>query len=452
MWRQVEVHPGKANNAFRIPSQANWNGNLRAVAVDLAGNTTTRERTLGASGAAAAAPSVPNQVALNPAPPANTLANNVVLPAVPGAPVQRIENTRLPEKTDIVLPPPPPGSETIVAIDPPPILPAPQKIENTRLPEKTEIVLPPMPRSNETNVAIETPPMPPAPIVGSQAAPPSVAPLPMMTTVEGQGAPRKNPAEVITQKVAPPQLFDPAVAARAQTIPARPEVKQANFESASLQRQFASSSRVFLDYRIEDQGASGVGKVEVWYTRDQGQSWQKLCDDTDRQSPAEINLPGDGIYGVSLVISNGRGFGGAAPHPGQTPDSWIEVDTSRPFADELQVRLGGAEDSGALHVVWNTRDKNLGDDPVELYYAGSREGPWHRIAKGLKNEGSYRWVPPVEVGAQAFIRLTVRDLANNVATAETSQPIPLDDASRPRGRVLNFSTSPPRANPLPTTP
>lgn len=432
VWRPLDAHPGKAN-MYCIPAQANWTGNVRAVAVDLAGNTATREKNL--SMAAAAQRAAPVVVPPSAAPP--RVPSHITVTA-PQTPVITTAPTAPPHNA-VVSTPPRSVAQAPMAADP-------------RQPEKTELVLPPMPRVNDTIVALEPmpvgPPMPaagtPAPATPAQANPAQAMPQKTTTT------------EVTTQKIAPspsPQLFDPSVAARSAPISSPQDVKQAAFsrEPVSIQRQFSNSSRVFLDYRIEALGASGVGKVEVWTTRDLGQSWQKLCEDTDRQSPAELNLPGDGVYGVSLVISNGRGLGASAPNPGDAPDSWVEVDTTKPFAELVQIRAGTGEDSGALHIAWSARDKNLINDAIELQYAATREGPWHLVAKGLKNEGNVRWVPPVEVGPQAFIRLTVRDQANNVAITDTPQAIPLEDASRPRARVLGISTSP-RANSQPGMP
>ena len=39
-------------------------------------------------------------------------------------------------------------------------------------------------------------------------------------------------------------------------------------------------------------------------------------------------------------------------------------------------------------------DKNLLDEPIDLYYATETSGPWLPIAKGLKNSGQYRWEVP----------------------------------------------------------
>lgn len=211
-------------------------------------------------------------------------------------------------------------------------------------------------------------------------------------------------------------------------------------------RQLVNSTHVFLDYQIDQTGASGVGRVEIWHTRDIGKTWQKLAEDSKRKSPAEIELPGEGLYGISMVVCNGRGFSTNPPASGDTPDMWIEVDTTRPTVELTGAKV--AED-GAFVITWRAFDKNIADEPIDLYFAVNREGPWRPIGKGLKNDGAYRWAPGQEAGTQAFIRLVVHDLAGNVAVSETVQPVVLDDLSRPRGRVLGISTTP-RTNLAPT--
>src|SRR6185295_18208485 len=102
--------------------------------------------------------------------------------------------------------------------------------------------------------------------------------------------------------------------------------------TGSIQKQLISTTRASLEYRIDQIGSSGVSKVDVWMTPDQGTSWKLLCQDADRRSPAEFDLPGDGLYGVRVVLTNGNGFGGRTPVSGEQPQMWIEVDTIAPVA------------------------------------------------------------------------------------------------------------------------
>src|SRR5262249_332380 len=55
------------------------------------------------------------------------------------------------------------------------------------------------------------------------------------------------------------------------------------------------------------------------------------------------------------------------------------------------------------------------------YYSVNREGPWTVIAKGVKNDGRYRWQVPQEIGPLAFVRLVGADEAGNMARCGTGQ-------------------------------
>jgi len=202
-----------------------------------------------------------------------------------------------------------------------------------------------------------------------------------------------------------------------------------------------NGTHAVLDYQIEKIGPSGVGKVEIWMTADRGQSWKCMGEDLDRKSPAEVDLPGEGVYGISLVVSNGRGFGGTPPAKGGAPDLWIEVDKTAPTGELLAVRPGSGHDAGALLISWRAQDKNLGMTPIELYYATQKDGPWHPIVKEHRNDGLYRWQVPNDIGAaEAYIRLVVVDQAGNRCRCETPQATPLDDHSRPRASVIHVKT------------
>lgn len=206
-------------------------------------------------------------------------------------------------------------------------------------------------------------------------------------------------------------------------------------------RQVVGKGRNVLDYQIDQKGPSGVGKVEVWMTRDLGKSWQKLCEDTDHKSPVECDLPGEGVYGVNLVVSNGRGFGGTPPNAGETPEMIIEVDTTKPVAELATIQPGVGGNSGCVMISWNVSDKNLSNEPIDLFYATSKQGPWRPIARGIANTGQHRWWPPASPDSEAYIRLVAHDLAGNSTQVESSQPITLDDQSRPRARVTSVTAS-----------
>ncbi len=90
--------------------------------------------------------------------------------------------------------------------------------------------------------------------------------------------------------------------------------------NANQPKLILNSTHATIDYRIDQVGPSGVGKVEVYLTGDGGQNWQRLQEDKDKRSPAEIDLPGEGLFGIRLAITNGNGFGGTPPTHGDVTD------------------------------------------------------------------------------------------------------------------------------------
>jgi hypothetical protein len=218
----------------------------------------------------------------------------------------------------------------------------------------------------------------------------------------------------------------------------------ADAEGAPAERQLLGCTRATVEYRLDQVGPSGVSKVEIYITSDRGRTWRRLCEDPDRRSPAQIDLPGDGLFGIRLAVTNGNGFGGTPPAPGDAPTSWIEVDTTPPRAQLHDV--DPVATGGALEVRWTVTDKNLGPEPISLSYSTRKEGPWMPIARGLKNDGVYRWTFPRDAGSQFFVRLEATDLVGNSTKCELPSPVVLD-MTEPRALVTSISGVTPRPTP-----
>jgi hypothetical protein len=201
-------------------------------------------------------------------------------------------------------------------------------------------------------------------------------------------------------------------------------------------RQFINTNQATLRYQIDKLGPSGVGKIEVWVTRDEGQTWQRVCEDSGRQSAVTVNLPGEGSYGISLVVINGNGQGGEPPARGDVPDWKLEVDTTKPIVQNLTARPGTGSDAGAIAIAWSASDKNLRPEPIDLSYASHIDGPWMPIAKGLKNDGSYRWVMPKDIAQDVYVRIEVTDQSGNTTAVQTHKPVGVD-RTRLKAQVIS---------------
>lgn len=174
----------------------------------------------------------------------------------------------------------------------------------------------------------------------------------------------------------------------------------------------SKSRRVTVNYEV-DAGAPTAGLVELWGTKDRGESWQKIAVDEDRASPIEAELPEEGSWGLRIVVARGEP-GGSQPGPGMIPQLTVEVDSQPPTIELAQPRV----EEGSVSIHWSALDKNLMANGVDIFAGPSPRGPWKRIGAKLEAQGDMAWdYRGDEATGSAYIRLLARDQAGNVATA-----------------------------------
>ena len=184
------------------------------------------------------------------------------------------------------------------------------------------------------------------------------------------------------------------------------------------------NSRTFaLEYELAEVGADGVAKVELWGTRDGGQSWRYYATDDDNRSPFDVTVDDEGEYGFSIVVSGAGGPRSSPPKPGDTPALWVNVDRQAPIAQILSVNATRGDTEGELTVRWEADDDNLEPRPIALYYSSRPAGPWTTIATELENSGEFRWPLQRHVPRKIYLKLEARDTAGNVAAFQTSEPL-----------------------------
>jgi hypothetical protein len=281
-------------------------------------------------------------------------------------------------------------------------------------------VMPPAPKSGIAQIGIQpdfkgiVPPIP-------QELPP-----PRIDKVE-------EPGRVITF---PPALTPMGSGQTTEHVAKSPAAAPDTTVVGGVPHQLINTTRAKIDFRIDQVGPSGVGKVVIYMTPDKGQTWHRLLEHTQKSPPAEVTLPGDGTFGIRLVASNGNGFGGKAPVRGDASHYTIEVDTTAPFAQLLTTELVAG--AGHVELRWNATDNNLGAQPVSLFYRTKQDGPWQEIAKNVKNDRMYRWNFPRDLGGQFFFKIEVTDKAGNIAQDMSRQALTID-MSEPRITVTGVT-------------
>jgi hypothetical protein len=244
--------------------------------------------------------------------------------------------------------------------------------------------------------------------------------------VEPKTIPSKPPESLVENSL--PPVRQPMVTEQ-KPVPLAPEGSPASPATTN----FINTSKCSLNYAIDNVDAANV-KPEFWATRDGGRNWQRLLDESQGRSPAKLELPSEGLYGIAIRTSQNN----QAPTPADRPDCWIEVDTSKPFVNLLEPTLGKDSDVGTLLIFWTAHDKNLNENSINIWYASRPEGPWLSVIANHKNEGVYRWILPQGMGPQIFLRMEATDLANNVGRVELRKPVQLETV-QPKVRVISVA-------------
>lgn len=211
-----------------------------------------------------------------------------------------------------------------------------------------------------------------------------------------------------------------------------------------------STSKFPLNYTIEDAGPNGPATVELWVTKDQGQNWSRWAEDTDRLSPIQVDLGGEGLFGISIVARSLAGQGDEIPRSGSSPQIWVEVDSTAPAMVLNVIKVGVGSQTGKVLVSWRAEDRNFGSRPISLYYRPETANQWMPIAEGIENTGQYVWTPGPQVPPVFHVRVEAKDQAGNESAVDTTNYEPvLLDRSRPRAKIIGLSIAGQNASPQP---
>jgi hypothetical protein len=249
-----------------------------------------------------------------------------------------------------------------------------------------------------------------------------------------------------------PDLFASAAAASAgrgigaslaePIAPANPSLNsapQAGREGAAG-TLLVPSPRFKLQYAVDDAGPNGPASVELWITQDGGRTWIRRGEDPDRVSPIDVDLGGEGTYGLCLVARSASGLGDQPPAPGDPPQSWVEVDTTPPSVQLSPPQVGTGVNSGKVAIAWRTSDLHLPSKSVSLAWRPDQPGArWETIAQGQENTGQFIWTVPPNAPTRFHVKVEAADTVGHSGSAETTDTGPIVvDRSRPRSRILGL--------------
>jgi hypothetical protein len=251
---------------------------------------------------------------------------------------------------------------------------------------------------------------------------------PVGNSMFGQSAPPSTPGPV-ESRISPP-VAD-------QFVPPSAPVDYLRGMPPGEHPYMVNSRNFALEYEVQSVGASGIAKVEIWGTRDGGQTWQSFGIKPREQGPVKVSVPEEGLYGFRITVQDGNGLSSKPPKSGDFPELWVGVDITKPVAKLTAIDLGSDDHAGELLIRWEASDAMLAARPVTLLFSERPDGPWSAIAAGLENTGAYNWRFDNRVPDSIYLRLDVHDEAGNVGQFQTAQPVSLAP-NRPEGHLRNL--------------
>ena len=275
----------------------------------------------------------------------------------------------------------------------------------------------------------------------------AVTPLPLVPASEPAAPQNVAPLATTGNSGFPPAAVAPAAA------PVNPP-------------QYLRGTDFDLLYEVENNGPSGLSRVDLYVTRDQGQTWAKWSSHPGKERPLKVKLGRgydankDGEYGLKLVPVSGVGLADDAPTAGTPPDHRVVVDTVAP---QVLIYPHGVAPGqpNAVALNWVARDANFGPTPITVEWGETPAGPWRSVASPdvaqaggganaatvarLPNTGQYLWALPAGMPThRVYLRVTATDRAGNRSEVVTREPITVD-LMRPKARIV----APPEAAPRP---
>ncbi len=169
------------------------------------------------------------------------------------------------------------------------------------------------------------------------------------------------------------------------------------------------SRRFEIEYRVNET-ALPLTRVELWYSRDGGDTWHNYGLDEDSQSPIQFDAAEEGLYGFFFLLENRVGSSGEPPQAGTVPQQWAFVDYTPPIVQLHPIQVGRGDALGTrLQLRWTAIDAHFDPRPIELSYRIAPDGEWTQLADRLSNTGRYDWCPPTQLEGRVVVRLTARD-------------------------------------------
>ena len=229
---------------------------------------------------------------------------------------------------------------------------------------------------------------------------------------------------------------------------------------ANAAEPVAVRSRDFdVDYRVNE-ASLPLEAVSLWFTSDEGNTWQKFGEDDDRQPPIVFHAPDEGLYGLYVLAENSTGPSSTPPTARTTPHIWVFVDETPPVVQLHPLRQTLMLDQRVIQIRWTAIDAHLGARPIDITYQRGTDDMWYSIGAGhLANTGRFDWRVPSETVGAISIRVSVVDRGGHhthserrrLESAPVSSQVEVVDVSMDKPAVRVASPDPTTRPPIQLT-
>lgn len=302
----------------------------------------------------------------------------------------------------------------------------------------------------------------PAPSLGGLGAGPTAPSAPPVVPAADPMGPAANQTNSVVPTAPAPATPLPVTPSASAPKPidvwTGAQQPQPTYQEPPSSVQFIRFPRFDLQYQVET-GPSGVLRIDLYVTRDDGRTWTKWSSHDGKESPLRVrldtpfNTQREGDYGFRLVPVSGAGLTDDAPTPGTPPEFRVQLDETPPLIRPYQPTTDPNQ-RGTLVLHWQASDRNFGKDPIAIDWSENPTGPWKPVTGGdgltpvggvqsgnrVPNTGQYAWQLPASMTThKVYLKFTAWDAAGNKSEVVTQSPVTVD-LVRPRAKILSIST------------
>ncbi|MCX7935777.1 MAG: hypothetical protein N3A66_11030, partial [Planctomycetota bacterium] len=175
----------------------------------------------------------------------------------------------------------------------------------------------------------------------------------------------------------------------------------------------------------DDEGGVGVGKVVIWYTTDDGRTWERGAEDAEAKGRVSLQISDAERIGLYAQAIDKAGNAGPPPQAGMPPAFTLEVDKEKP---KVRLETGALATKAAINggdkvtLRWSATDAHLKENPVAIDLFDPVAKRWENLESNLPASGSWVWeVKRTLAGKDFLLRAIATDSVGNVGEAQ-SQP------------------------------